>query len=56
MQNLSHNELNQIIKMYDQSRHELEHAAKMRRIKKRKRMSKEELIISLLKSKCSITF
>ena len=56
MQNLSHNELNQIIKLYDQSRHELAHAAKMRRIKKRKRMSKEELIISLLKSKCSKTF
>ena len=54
MQNLSDNELNQIIKMYDQSRDELEHVAKMRRIKNRKRMSKEELILALLKSKRGI--
>ena len=37
--------------MYDQSRDELERGAKMRRIKNRKRMSKEGLIIALLKSK-----
>ena len=33
---------------------DLEQIAKMRRIKNYKRMSKEELIIALLKSKCSI--
>ena len=37
--------------MHDQSRDELEQIAKMRRIKNRKIMSKEELIIVLLKSK-----
>ena len=51
MRNLSQNELNQVSAMYDQSRDALERVAKMRRIKNRKRMSKEELIISLLKSK-----
>ena len=51
MQDLSHNELNQAIRMYDQSQDELERVAKMKRIKNRKRMSKEELIITLLKSK-----
>ena len=40
--------------MYDQSRDELEHVVKMRRIKNPKRMSKEELIIVLLKSKYHI--
>ena len=54
MQNLSQSELNQITKMHDQSRDKLEHVAKMRRIKNRKRMSKEELIIALLKSKRDI--
>ena len=51
MQNLSHNNLNQIMNTYNQSRDELERVAKMRRNKNCKRMSKEELIISLLKSK-----
>ena len=37
--------------MYNQLWDELERAAKMRRIENRKRKSKEELIISLLKSK-----
>ena len=54
MQNLSQNELNQIAEMRDQSRDELERIAKVRRIKNYKEMSKEELIISLLKSKQSI--
>ena len=53
MQNLSQSKLNQITKMHDQSRDKLEHVAKMR-IKNRKRMSKEELIIALLKSKRDI--
>ena len=51
MQNFSHSEFNQAIRMYDQSRDELERGTKMRRIKNRKRMSKEGLIIALLKSK-----
>ena len=54
MQNLSENELNQITEMRDQSRDELERIAKTRRIKNYEEMSKEELIISLLKSKQSI--
>ena len=54
MQNLSQNELNQIAEMSGQSRNELEQIAKIRRIKNYEEMSKEELIISLLKSKQSI--
>ena len=54
MQNLSQNELNQITEMRGQSRDELERIAKIRRIKNYKEMSKEEWIISLLKSKQSI--
>ena len=51
MQNLSQNELNQIAEMRDQSRDELERIAKIKRIKNYEEMSKEELIISFLKSK-----
>ena len=54
MQNLSQNELNQVARMHEQSRDELERIAKIRRIKSYEEMSKEELIISLLKSKQSI--
>ena len=54
MPNLSQNELNQIAEMRDQSRDELERIAKIRRIKSYEEMSKEELIISLLKWKQSI--
>ena len=54
MQNLSQNELNQIAEMRNKSRDELEQIAKIRRIKNYEEMSKEELIISLLKSKQSI--
>ena len=54
MQNLSQNEFNQIAKMRGQSRDELERIAKIRRIKNYEEMWKEELIISLLKSKQSI--
>ena len=49
-----HDKLNQITKMQNQSRDELEQIAEMRRIKKHKEMSTEELIISLLKSKTSL--
>ena len=54
MQNLSQNELNQIAEMRDQSRDELERITKIRRIKNYEEMSKEDLIISYLKSKQSI--
>ena len=54
MQNLSQNELNQVARIHYQSRGEPELIAKMRRIKNYKEMLKEELIISLLKSKPSI--
>ena len=53
MQNLSQNELNQIAEMRSQSRDELEQIAKMR-IKNYDEMSKEKLIIYILKSKQSI--
>ena len=51
MQNLSQNEFNQIALMYDLSRDELEQIAKIRRIKNYEDMKKDDLIISLLKSK-----
>ena len=54
MQNLSQNELNQIAEMRGQSRDELERIAKIRRIKNYEEISKEVLIISLLKLKQSI--
>ena len=55
MQNLSQNEFNQIAEMRGQSQDELEQIAKIRRIKNYEEMKKEELIISLLKSKQSIS-
>ena len=51
MQNLSQNEFNQIEKMRGLSRDELEQDAKIRRIKNCEDMKKEDLIISILKSK-----
>ena len=54
MQNLSQNEFNQIVEMRGQSRDELKRIAKIRKIKNYEEMSKEKLIISLLKSKQSI--
>ena len=54
MQNLSQNEFNQIAVMRGLSRDELEQIAKIRRIKNYEDMKKEDLIISLLKSKQSI--
>ena len=54
MQNLSQNELKQITKMSNLSQNELEQIVKTRRIKNYKNMSKEELLISLLKSEESI--
>ena len=54
MQNLSQNEFNQIAEMRGLSRDELEQITKIRRIKNYEDMEKEDLIISLLKSKESI--
>ena len=54
MQNLSQNEFNQIAEMRGLSRDELEQIAKIRRIKNYEDMKKEDLIISLLKSKESM--
>ena len=48
------NEQDQITKMHNQSRDELERIAEMRRISNYETMSKEELIIALLKSKWGI--
>ena len=42
MQNLSQNELNQIVEIRNQSRDELERIAKIRRIKNYEEMSNEE--------------
>ena len=53
MQNLSQNEFNQIAFMHGLSRDELEQIAKIRRIKNYEDTKKEDLIISLLKSKGS---
>ena len=54
MQNLLQNEFNQIVEMRGQSRDKLERIAKIRRIKNYEEMTKEELVIYLLKSKQSI--
>ena len=53
MQNVSQNKLKQITEMSDLSQNEQEQIAKMRRIKDYKNMSKEELLITLLKSEKS---
>ena len=54
MQNLTQNVLHQIKKIQNQSLHELIQIAKMRRIKNYKNMSKEKLLIALLKSEQSL--
>ena len=54
LQNPSQNESNQIMEMRGLSRDELKQIAKIRRIKNYEDMKKEDLIISLLKSKESI--
>ena len=55
MQNLSQNVFNQIAKMHNLSRDELEQIPKKRRIKNYENMKNEDLIISLLKSEESIS-
>ena len=54
MQNFLQNELNQIAEIRNQSRDKLERTVKIKRIKNYEEMPKEELKISLLKSKQSI--
>ena len=54
MQNFSQYDLDQIAKMLNLTQNELEQIAKMRRIKNYKNMSKEELLIALLKSEQSL--
>ena len=54
MQNLTHNELDQITKMQNQLVDELKQIAKMRRIKNYENMSKEALLIVFLKSEQSL--
>ena len=54
MQKLSQDEFNQIVEMRGQLRDEVERIAKIRRTKNYEEMTKEELIISFLKSKQSI--
>ena len=54
IQNLSQNELNQIAKIQNQLRGELEQMAKMRRTENYEKMSNEELMISLSKSKSNL--
>ena len=51
MENLSQNKFNQIAEMRGLSRDELEQIPKIRRIKNYEDMEKDDLIISLLKSK-----
>ena len=55
MQNISQNEFNQISFMHGLSQDELEQIAKKRRIKNYEDMKKQDLMISLLKSKESIS-
>ena len=54
MQNLSQNEFHQIAEIWSQSWDELEWITKIRRIKNYEKMTNEELIISILKSKQSV--
>ena len=53
MQNRSQNDSYQITEMLNLSRNELEQIEKMRPTKNYKNMSKEGLLIALLKSGCS---
>lgn len=55
MQNLSPNDLEQIKKMQNQLRDELEQIAKMKRLKSYTAMSKEALILALLKIKTQLS-
>ena len=54
MQNLTQNELGKITEIQNRSRDELEQISEMRRIKNYEKVSKNGLIIALLKSKRSL--
>ena len=49
MQNISKNELNKVEELQNKSIYELREIARLRRIKNRNNLTKEDLIISLLK-------
>ena len=53
IQNISKNELSQAKKLQRKSIHELKEIARLRKIKNNEKLTKEDLIISLLKSKSS---
>ena len=53
IQNISKNELNQAEKLQRKSIDELKEMARLRRIKNREKLTKEDLIIILLKSETS---
>ena len=53
IQNISKNELNQAEKQQKKSIDELKEIARLRRIKNREKLTKEDLIINLLKSESS---
>ena len=53
IQNISKNELNQVKKLQRKSIDELKEIARLRRTKNRKKLTKEELTIALLKSESS---
>ena len=53
IQNISKNELNQAKKLQSKSIDELKEIARLRRIKSREKLTKEELIITFLKSESS---
>ena len=54
IQSISENELNQAEKLHGKSIDELREIARLRRIKNRDKLAKEDLIISLIKSEISI--
>ena len=53
IQNISKNDLNKVRKMQKKSIDELREIGRLRRIKNRDKLTKEDLIISFLKSECS---
>ena len=53
IQNISKNDLNEVRKLQKKSIYELREIGRLRRIKNRDKLTKEDLIISFLKSECS---
>ena len=54
IQNISKNELNKAEKLQNKSIHELQGIARLRRIKSRNNLTREDLIFSLLKSESNL--